>query len=109
MVDLNVRVGTVEVANVDIATSDPLTPIARLSAGDYFGDIAVLLNAPRAADARAVTATELYVLKKCDFIDVISRFPDLQKHFKMMAENSLTNLRIKASLLSHIDTESGKQ
>lgn len=108
MVNLNVQVGTVEVANVDTAISDLSTPIARLSAGDYFGDIAVLLNAPRAADVRAVTATELYVLKKCDFIDVISRFPDLQKHFKMMAENSLTNLRLKASLLPHVDAESGK-
>ncbi|OAD05892.1 hypothetical protein MUCCIDRAFT_138692 [Mucor lusitanicus CBS 277.49] len=97
--------GTVEVANVDTATSDPLTPIARLSAGDYFGDIAVLLNAPRAADARAVTAIELYVLNKSDFIDVISRFPELQKHFKMMAENSLNDLRLKASLLNKVDAE----
>ncbi|CEP12872.1 hypothetical protein [Parasitella parasitica] len=98
--------GTVEVANMDTATSNPLTPIARLSAGDYFGDIAVLLNAPRAADARAVTAIELYVLKKSDFIDVICRFPDLQNHFKMMAENSLNTLRMKASLLtSHVDSE----
>lgn len=97
--------GTVEVANMDTATSDPLTPIARLSAGDYFGDIAVLLNAPRAADARAVTAIELYVLNKCDFIDVISRFPELQKHFKLMAENSLNDLRLKASLLANVDAE----
>ncbi|KAL9544978.1 hypothetical protein MBANPS3_007356 [Mucor bainieri] len=97
--------GTVEVANMDTATSDPLTPIARLSAGDYFGDIAVLLNAPRAADARAVTAIELYVLNKCDFIDVISRFPQLQKHFKLMAENSLNDLRLKASLLTKVDAE----
>ncbi|KAI8639970.1 hypothetical protein BD408DRAFT_370686 [Parasitella parasitica] len=97
--------GTVEVANMDTTTSNPLTPIARLSAGDYFGDIAVLLNTPRAADARAVTAMELYVLKKSDFIDVISRFPDLQKHFKMMAENSLNTLRMKASLVSHVDSE----
>ena len=102
-------IGTVEVANMDTATSDPLSPIARLSAGDYFGDIAVLLNAPRAADARAVAAIELYVLNKCDFIDVISRFPDLQKHFKMMAESSLNDLRLKASLLTKVDAEAGKR
>lgn len=85
-----------EVANIDTASPcDPLTPIERLSAGDYVGDISVLLNAPRAADVRAVTATESYVLTKSDFIDVISRFPDLQKHFKEMAESSLNNLRLK--------------
>lgn len=84
--------------NIDMASSsDPLTPIERLSAGDYFGDISVLLNAPPAADVRAVTATESYVLKKSDFIDVISRFPDLQKHFKEMAERSLSNLRLKVT------------
>lgn len=84
-----------EVGNVDTATSVPFTPIVRLSAEEYFGDIAVLLNAPRAADARAVTAIELYVLRKSDFIDVISRFPDLQKRFKAMAESSLHNLKLK--------------
>lgn len=87
--------GTVEVTNIGAAAPDPLTPIERLAAGDYFGDIAVLLNAPRAADVRAVTAVELYVLKKSDFIDVISRFPELQKRFKAMAESSLSNLRLK--------------
>lgn len=87
--------GTAEVANIDTAASDPLIPIARLTAGDYFGDIAVLLNAPRATDVRAVTAVELFVLKKSDFIDVISRFPTLQKRFKAMAQNSLDYLRLK--------------
>lgn len=74
-----------------------MIPIERLSSGDYFGDIAVLLNSPRATDARAVTAVELYVLKKSDFIDVISRFPDLQKRFKAMAESSLSNWRLKVN------------
>ncbi|GAA5796366.1 hypothetical protein EDC94DRAFT_622618 [Helicostylum pulchrum] len=99
--------GTAEVANIDTAASDPLIPIARLTAGDYFGDIAVLLNAPRATDVRAVTAVELFVLKKSDFIDVISRFPTLQKRFKAMAQNSLDYLRLKASQLNKVDNNSG--
>ena len=84
-----------EVTNFDTTAIDQSTPIERLSAGDYFGDISVLLNSPRAADIRAVTAIELYVLKKSDFIDVISRFPDLHKRFKAMAENSLESLKSK--------------
>ncbi|KAI8094683.1 hypothetical protein BDF21DRAFT_355471 [Thamnidium elegans] len=99
--------GTAEVANIDTAISDPLIPIARLTAGDYFGDIAVLLNAPRATDVRAVTAVELFVLKKSDFIDVISRFPALQKRFKAMAQNSLDHLRLKGSQLNKVDNNSG--
>ncbi|KAI8979835.1 hypothetical protein BDF20DRAFT_941034 [Mycotypha africana] len=89
--------GTVEIANIDSAINDPFTPVARLSAGDYFGDISVLLNAPRPADVKAVTPIELYVLNKTDFIDVISRFPNLQNHLKTMAETSLNNLRQKKS------------
>jgi F-box/leucine-rich repeat protein 7 len=88
--------GTVEVANVEEEeTMDESTPVVRYGAGDYFGDISVLLNKPRAADARAVTALELYVLKKPDFAEVINRFPDLQNYFKAMAESSLTNLKKK--------------
>ncbi|KAI8877171.1 RNI-like protein [Backusella circina FSU 941] len=92
--------GTVEVANVEHEEAiDESIPVVRYGAGDYFGDISVLLNKPRAADARAVTALELYVLKKGDFVEVINRFPDLQNYFKAMAESSLTNLKKKASLV----------
>ncbi|KAI9486601.1 MAG: hypothetical protein EXX96DRAFT_549692 [Benjaminiella poitrasii] len=95
--------GTVEVTNMNATMGDPLTPIERLSAGDYFGDIAVLLDTPRAANVRAVTAIELYTLKKSDFMVVINRFPDLQAHFTALAESSLNNLRLKASLIYKID------
>lgn len=84
-----------EVTNIDTAAPDPITPIKRLSAGDYFGDIAVILNTPRAADARAVTAMEMYVLKKSDFMSVLVTFPELKKHFEAMAESSLNDLRLK--------------
>lgn len=68
--------------------------IARLGPGDYFGDISVLLNTPRATDAKAVTALELYILKKTDFVQVIHCFPNLLEHFKSMAENSLSHLKL---------------
>ena len=70
-------------------------PVERLSSGDYFGDISVLLNKARAADARAVTAIELYILRKSDFIKAVSSFPNLQQHFKEMAEKSLSQLKTK--------------
>lgn len=88
--------------NVVDTDSDPSTPIARLTAGDYFGDIAVLLNSPRAADVRAVTAVELFVLKKSDFLNVISRFPTLQQKFKVMAQNSLDDWKLKVRVFIFI-------
>ncbi|OBZ88729.1 F-box/LRR-repeat protein 2 [Choanephora cucurbitarum] len=96
--------GTVELVNLNDTRSD--IPVERLSSGDYFGDISVLLNKARAADARAVTAIELYILRKSDFIKAVSSFPNLQQHFKEMAEKSLSQLKTKAPLL--FDTETGK-
>lgn len=84
-----------EIINMDSAIPDPNIPIRRLSAGEYFGDIAVVLNTPRAADARAVTSMEMYVLKKSDFMSVLDSFPDLKKHFEAMAESSLNDLKFK--------------
>ncbi|KAI9245637.1 hypothetical protein BY458DRAFT_528611 [Sporodiniella umbellata] len=72
---------------------DHAVPITRLGPGDYFGDISVLLNTPRATDAKAVTMLELYILKKTDFMEVIHCFPDLMEHFKSMAESSLSHLK----------------
>lgn len=72
-------------------------PITRFGPGDYFGDISVLLNTPRATDARAVTALELYILKKSDFIQVLDHFPSLLDHFKSMAESSLNQLKSMVS------------
>lgn len=83
--------GTVELTNTD--DSGILVPITRLSPGDYFGAISVLLNTPRATNARAVTALELYILKKSDFMDVVHHFPDLLGRFKAMAEISLSHLQ----------------
>ncbi|KAI8974319.1 cyclic nucleotide-binding-like protein [Pilobolus umbonatus] len=86
--------GTVEVTNMD--TSNPSQPVARFGDGDYFGDIAVLLNTPCTADIRAITALDVYVLKKSNFIQVLYHFPDKQEQFKEMAENKLS--RLKASI-----------
>ncbi|KAG1143728.1 hypothetical protein G6F37_007677 [Rhizopus arrhizus] len=85
--------GTVEFTKPIKGDSEDAVPITRLGPGDYFGDISVLLNTPRATDARAVTALELYILKKSDFIQVLDHFPSLLDHFKSMAESSLNQLK----------------
>lgn len=42
-------------------------PIATLGAGNFFGELALLDNSPRSAQARAGSATELAVLFRGDF------------------------------------------
>jgi CRP-like cAMP-binding protein len=50
------------------------TPIAHLGPGEAFGEIALLLNVPRTATVRAVTATNLLTLDAQAFHDVIASY-----------------------------------
>lgn len=89
------KIGTVEITNVDSVVPDPITPIENLGAGDYFGNVAVVLNTPRMADVRAVTPVHVYVLQKSDFFSALNGFLDLYEYFKVLAESTLTNLKSK--------------
>jgi CRP/FNR family transcriptional regulator, cyclic AMP receptor protein len=48
-----------------------------LSKGDIFGEIALLDGNPRTADATAVTACELYVIERRDFLPLIREEPEI--------------------------------
>lgn len=54
--------------------------------GQVFGEMALLDGAPRSANAAAVTATELMVLTRDDFLDQIRRTPEVAMDiFKLLA------------------------
>ena len=57
--------GRVEVQKEDEAGA--LRPVAQLSRGDVFGEIALLQQVPRTSSVVAVEDTELFALKKSDF------------------------------------------
>jgi ATP-binding cassette subfamily B protein len=44
--------------------------------GDYFGEMALLLNQPRSATVRAVTPTLLLSLSSEQFFDMLDKFPE---------------------------------
>lgn len=46
-------------------------PINRYRAGDYFGEMAILLDKPRSADAVAVTDVDLIAIDRNDFLSVL--------------------------------------
>ncbi|KAG1468864.1 hypothetical protein G6F56_003590 [Rhizopus delemar] len=89
---------------VEFIRQESENTIARLGPGDYFGDISVLLNTPRATDAKAVTALELYILKKTDFVQFFHCFPKFFEHFKSIAENSLSHLKLITDVITHKDS-----
>ena len=50
-----------------------------LGEGDYFGEMALLADAPRAATVRTVVPTDLYSLTRADFGSLLERDPELRK------------------------------
>ena len=53
-------------------------PLARLTAGNDFGEMALVTGRPRSSDALAVTDTNLWVLYRSDFERVLTRYPAVQ-------------------------------
>lgn len=51
--------------------------IAKLSTGDYFGELALLDRGPRSATVRALTDGRLYVLHEQSFAAVLNEVPAL--------------------------------
>ena len=72
-----IRSGEVEV--VQQQADGVEAPVAKLSRGQYFGEMALLKNAPRNATIRAVTRTEVAVLGKQNFLTMLSLIPSAQE------------------------------
>ena len=71
-----IRSGEVEVVR---ETDDGEKPLAKLSSGQHFGEMALLSQDPRNATVRAVAATELAVLGKANFITMLNVMPSTEK------------------------------
>jgi CRP-like cAMP-binding protein len=53
------------------------TRLQRLKAGDYFGEMALLDDQPRAATVKAATESRCLALYRWDFLNEVRRDPDL--------------------------------
>jgi hypothetical protein len=84
-----IRIGEVEV--VDESTGAVL---ASLHSGQYFGEMALIADAPRNATVRAITPVELAVLGKRNFIDMMKLLP-------VTEESILGTVRTRALSRSH--------
>jgi CRP-like cAMP-binding protein len=66
--------GQVEIGS---GTRQGWTALARLSADEFFGEMALLTGKPRSTTARAATHTNLWVLYRSDFDDLVNRNPSI--------------------------------
>ena len=73
-----------------------------VSAGNYVGEMALMMNAPRSATVRAAVPTEAIVLDQKDFVEILARNTGLRQQL-----NVQYNQRVQANQAVADDTQSG--
>lgn len=68
--------GEVEVVREE---ADGKNVLARLAKGSYFGEMAIISNAPRTATVRAITDVEVLTWSRGDFAALYACLPELRK------------------------------
>ena len=73
-------------ADVVVEQNGSERTVARLKAGEYFGEMALLKQKTRTATVRCVTPMSLLALGQGDFQALVANLPDLQKSFQGVME-----------------------
>lgn len=77
--------------------------LAILGIGDFFGELALLDDAPRSATAEAMETTETLTLHRDDFIDHIGRNPDFAYHVLRTLTKRIRHLNDQISDVFFLD------
>lgn len=69
------------------------TEVAQLSSGNYFGEMALLTGEPRTASVYTTEPSEMFILDKNGFDDILMKFPVIQIELnKIMSQRLRQNL-----------------
>uniref|UniRef100_A0A7S1SIW7 Cyclic nucleotide-binding domain-containing protein n=1 Tax=Tetraselmis chuii TaxID=63592 RepID=A0A7S1SIW7_9CHLO len=74
--------------------------IVTLHKGNYFGEIGLLLHAPRSATVASITDCEVYVLHKASLHEVLADFPEIKSKLEKVAEERLQEMLLKSRFTS---------
>ncbi|MDH3252717.1 MAG: cyclic nucleotide-binding domain-containing protein [Ignavibacteria bacterium] len=69
---------------LEVLAKDGVTVYTTLKDGDFFGEIALLLNTSRTASVRALEYCDLYALGKETFERILAHYPDFAAHVHRM-------------------------
>jgi CRP-like cAMP-binding protein len=85
-------------------------PLARLGAGEVFGEMALVLDQPRTATVEAVTTLELFTMDRELFRAVLDEHPPLADIFSRMIKRRLVeNVMATAPLFQQLDPDLRKE
>jgi CRP-like cAMP-binding protein len=68
-----------------------------LTAGDYFGEMALILDTPRLGSARALGPVQLLALSKKDLMDLMHRYPSWGEQVLPMTQQRLATVQTAAA------------
>lgn len=71
--------------------------VAELKAGQFFGEIALLEDTIRNADVKTNAYCDLYIFKKEDFLEVITKYPHLGEKFDEIYKTRRASNRVNSS------------
>ncbi|KAI9188021.1 hypothetical protein H9P43_002412 [Blastocladiella emersonii ATCC 22665] len=80
--DVGTEMYFIRSGSVDIMPKDESKVFTTLNQGAFFGEIALFQESRRTATARTAMDTELCVLKKDDFNDILSQYPTVREVFR---------------------------
>ncbi|OZJ03062.1 hypothetical protein BZG36_03781 [Bifiguratus adelaidae] len=72
--------------------------LAKVTSGQYFGEIGCFLDIPRVASARAITNVEVFVLSRASLWSVIAEYPEIEEHIRDKAFERLLSWDKRAKL-----------
>ncbi len=72
--------------SVAVLSADETVTYATLTAGQFFGEISLLLSTPRTATIRALEFCDLYQLNKDQFDHVLEHYPEFRGSIQELAE-----------------------
>lgn len=67
--------------------------IAKLNAGDYFGEAALLNNRTRGATVRCASCVDVLAIRKEEFHTLAANLPELRKNFETVSQQRLEKLQ----------------
>lgn len=82
---------------VTVLSADENITYASLKAGQFFGEISLLLSMPRTATIKAAGFCDLYRLDKEHFDIVVEQYPDFKESIRVLADKRREEIMAKAA------------
>ncbi|EGZ10907.1 hypothetical protein PHYSODRAFT_518465 [Phytophthora sojae] len=90
--------------SVEVTSSRAATPLAKLEAGSFFGEMSLLINIPRAATVKALESCMLMSIEKKSFHTLLDQCPDVKVSVSKLLKERLLLKAIVSGVLPFLES-----